>query len=174
MEIRAGIDKYWILTAGQLWPINVLIDDLIYDWKSPALVIKNSFLQVPKVDCQMLSRQSCSEVPSRNCQQKARRVCSLIPKIHTKEVSDRQCSTHQKNVCQPISKQVNSRSDWFYAAIVRRSVVIVIVNYSFYRSWFTSLILGPFFLYRFVSLWMNFPFHRILLHTLSWYSSFGF
>merc|ERR1712029_1321381 len=61
---------------------------------------------VPKVDCQMLSRQSCSEVPSRNYQQKPRCVCSLVPKILSKEVSDHQCSTHQRNVCQPISKQV--------------------------------------------------------------------
>merc|ERR1712098_512796 len=38
--------------------------------------------------------------------EKSRRVCSLVPKIHTKEISDRQCSTHQRTVCQPISKQV--------------------------------------------------------------------
>merc|ERR1712243_138161 len=48
----------------------------------------------------------CSEVPVQDCQQKARRVCSLIPSIETREISDRQCSTHQRNVCQPISKQV--------------------------------------------------------------------
>merc|ERR1712029_514025 len=33
-------------------------------------------------------------------------VFSLVPKIQTKEINDRQCSTHQRNVCQPISKQV--------------------------------------------------------------------
>merc|ERR1712087_561931 len=37
---------------------------------------------------------------------KARRVCSLVPKIQTKEVIDRQGQTVQRNVCQPISKQV--------------------------------------------------------------------
>ena len=49
---------------------------------------------------------SCSEVPIQDCQQKPRRVCSLVPSIETKEVSDRQCTTSQRNVCQPISKQV--------------------------------------------------------------------
>merc|ERR1712114_48945 len=35
-----------------------------------------------------------------------RRVCSLVPNISTKEVSERQCSTHQKKVCQPVTKEV--------------------------------------------------------------------
>merc|ERR1711939_53961 len=48
----------------------------------------------------------CSEVPVQDYQQKPRRVCSLVPSILTKEVSDRQCTTSQRNVCQPISKQV--------------------------------------------------------------------
>ena len=61
---------------------------------------------MPKVECQDLNRRSCSEVPVQDCQQKPRRVCSLIPSIETKEVSDRQCTTAQRNVCQPISKQV--------------------------------------------------------------------
>ena len=62
---------------------------------------------MPKVSCQELNRQSCSEVPKKDCQQKARRVCNLVPKISTKEVSERKCSTHQKNVCQPVTKEVN-------------------------------------------------------------------
>ena len=72
-------------------------------------LIKHAYFfdQVPKVSCQELNRQSCSEVPKKDCQQKARRVCNLVPKISTKEVSERKCSTHQKNVCQPVTKEVN-------------------------------------------------------------------
>merc|ERR1712029_925125 len=69
-------------------------------------VPKLQCVQVPKVECQDLNRRSCSEVPVQDCQQKPRRVCSLVPSILTKEVSDRQCTTSQRNVCQPIFKQV--------------------------------------------------------------------
>ena len=64
-------------------------------------------VQVPRVNCQELNRQSCQQVPVKDCQPKSRRVCSLVPTTSTKEVNDRKCTDNFRQVCNPVPKQVN-------------------------------------------------------------------
>ena len=80
---------------------STLLDNLLH-----LIISTNVCIEVPKVDCQELNRQSCQEVPVRDCQQKSRRVCSLVPRIQTKEVSERKCSTVTSRQCNQVPKQV--------------------------------------------------------------------